>query len=156
MAELFEVAELIKVAVEDERSGVAFYSRLAEKSATLRPVFAQLAEEEKYHLKRFQEMLDRFGGHSPREEYPGEYMEYLRTLTETRAFPDAATAMKMAGDCASDADALALAGRFERDTLILMNEMRRLVNAKDAAVVDELAAEEQGHLVTLAAARKQL
>jgi len=157
MAELFEVAELVKVAVEDERSGVAFYSKLAEKSAKLKDVFSRLAEEEKYHQKRFEEMLDDLGGHRPHgEEYPGQYTEYLKTLTTERAFPDEQAALRAAEDCKDDAEALALASRFERDTLILMNEMRGLVPEKDSAVVDELANEERGHLVTLAEARRQL
>ena len=83
-------------------------------------------------------------------------MEYLRTLTDNRAFPDEKTAAAMADECADDAAALDLASRFERDTLILMNEMRSLVPEKDRPVVDELAKEEQGHLVTLAKAHQEL
>ena len=32
MAEMFDVAELVRVAVEDERSGVAFYGALAGRA----------------------------------------------------------------------------------------------------------------------------
>ena len=156
MAELFEVAELVKVAVEDEKTGVAFYSRLAEKCQKLKDIFSKLAEEEKVHQRRFEEMLAGIGDYKPPEQYPGQYMEYLRTLTDDRAFPDEQTAVRMADECADDAAALMLASRFERDTLILMNEMRSLVPEKDHAVVDELAREEQGHLVTLAEARRKL
>ncbi|MHC4295264.1 MAG: ferritin family protein, partial [Planctomycetota bacterium] len=56
MAELFEITELVKVAIEDERTGVAFYSRLAEKCERLKETFERLAEEEKIHLKRFEEI----------------------------------------------------------------------------------------------------
>ena len=156
MAELFEVQELVKVAIEDEKTGVAFYSKLAGKSQKLQDIFAQLAEEERGHQKRFEAMLAGMGNYKSAEQYPGEYMEYLRTLTENRAFPDEQTAMRRAEECADDAAALDLASRFERDTLILMNEMRSLVPDKDRAVVDELASEEQGHLVTLAGAREKL
>jgi hypothetical protein len=51
---------------------------------------------------------------------------------------------------------LVLATRFERDTLILMNEMRKLVPEKDGAIVEELASEEQAHLVTLTEAQQRL
>jgi len=67
-----------------------------------------------------------------------------------------ARAVKMAGRCASDAEALDLASRFERDTLVLLNEMRAMVGPKDKAVVDEITREEQAHLVTLAEARRNL
>ena len=159
MAELFEITELVKIAVEDEATGVAFYSAVAAKiaKADLKELFDRLAEEEKFHKRRFEEMLADLGGETPkREEYPGQYMAYLRTLTDERAFPDEDTALRMARECADDAAAVELASRFERDTLILMNEMRGLVPEKDSAVVDELANEERGHLVTLAEARRQL
>jgi rubrerythrin len=157
MAELFEVAELVKVAVEDEKSGVAFYSTLAGKtrSAALRKTFAELAEQEKFHRKRFEQMLEGLGGHKAAESYPGEYMVYLRALTDNRAFPDEQAARRMAEQCKDDAAALELAIRFERDTLLLMNEMRGMVGRKDASVVRELAQEEQSHLVVLANARRE-
>ena len=55
MAEIFDLAEVIKVGVEDEKSGVAFYGVLAEEAAdpALRETFAGLAEEERGHARRF-------------------------------------------------------------------------------------------------------
>ncbi len=158
MTEQFEVAELVKIGIEDERSGVAFYSRLAEKveNSGLRGIFADLAEQEKYHQRRFEEMLQRLGGVRTPEEYPGQYMAYLSALTSGRAFPDPEGAERAADECESDAAAVALAGRFERDTIILMNEMRSLVPKKDGQIVDELIREEQNHLVTLSEARRKV
>ncbi len=155
MAELFEVKELVQIAVEDERTGVAFYTALSEKDGKLASVFADLAEQEKYHQARFENMLERMGGLKLSEQYNGEYMAYLRTLSDTRAFPDEQTAIQMAKDCKDDAAALDLAGRFERDTLMLMHEMGSLLPEKDQAIVNELIAEEQAHLVTLTLARQK-
>jgi rubrerythrin len=154
MAEWFDIAELVKVAVEDERTGVAFYSAAADKTQDddLKKLYADLAEQERFHQKRFQKMLDGLGGNPVREQYPGEYMAYLRTMTSGRAFPDEQTAIRMLGDCADDGEALRLASRFERDTLILMNEMRGLIPRKDKPIVDELTKEEQSHLVALSEA----
>ena len=156
MAELVEVAELVKVAVEDEKSGVAFYSKLAETSQKLKKTFSELAAQEKVHQKRFEEMLAQLGSHAPREQYPGEYTDYLQTLTSTRAFPDEQAALRAAEQCADDAAAVDLASRFERDTLILMNEMRSMVPPKHKDLIDELTREEQEHLVTLTQARREL
>ncbi len=158
MAEQFEITELVKIAVEDEISGVAFYTALAKKTQDqeLQKTFAELAEQEKYHQKRFEEMLAGLGGHKPAEEYPGQYMAYLRVLTDQRAFPDPKAAYKAAQQCRDEAAALTLAIRFERDTLMLMNEMRKLVPAKDAPIVEQLAGEEQSHLVVLTQAQQRL
>ncbi len=158
MAEQFEVTELVKIAVEDEISGVAFYTTMAGKAKDkqLQKTFAELAEQERYHQKRFEAMLAELGGHRAPEQYSGEYMAYLGVLTGGRAFPDPQAARKAAEQCKDDAAALALATRFERDTLMLMNEMRRLVPEKDGHIVEEVASEEQDHLVTLTEAQQRL
>ena len=158
MAEMFDVAELVRVAVEDEKTGVAFYAALAETagSAELKKVFADLAEEEKVHQKRFEEMLAGLGDHKAPEAYGGEYAGYLQALTTDRAFPDAAAAAEAARQCPDDATAVELAIGLERDTLLLMQEMRKLVPPRDQAVVDELADEERSHLVALTGARAAL
>ncbi len=158
MREVFEVSELVRIAVEDERTGVAFYSRAAEmvQGPSLKSMFIDLADQEKYHQQRFQKMLDDIGGKTAKEQYAGEYMAYLATLTGERAFPDEKTAIDLAEQCEDDEEIIQLASRFERDTLMLMNEMRRLVGKKDREVVDEIIREEQNHLVTLAEAMKEL
>jgi rubrerythrin len=60
----------------------------------------------------------------------------------------------MANQCAGDAEAIDLACRFERDTLILMNEMKGLLPDEDQVIVNEIIREEQSHLVALADARR--
>jgi rubrerythrin len=156
MRELFDVAEIVRIAVEDETSGVAFYEQVAQNSSNpdLKNTFANLAGQERYHKKRFETMLESLGARAPREEYAGEYADYLRTLTEGRAFPDAQAAQRMANQCAGDAEAIDLACRFERDTLILMNEMKGLLPEEDLVIVNEIIREEQSHLVALADARR--
>ena len=158
MAEMFDIAELVKIAVEDERTGVSFYSALAERTGNpeLKKVWEELAEQERHHQQRFEEMLKSLGEPKVPEGYGGEYANYLRALTTDRAFPDEAAAVRMAQECEGDAAAVALALRFERDTLILMQEMRALVPEKDRSVVDELADEERAHIVTLTEARSKL
>ncbi len=156
MRELFNVAELVRIGVEDETSGVAFYGELAAKCSNpeMKKVWETLASQERYHKKRFTEMLESLGPKPQKEEYPGEYSEYLRTLTAERAFPDAQTAARKAKECAGDLAAIELASQFERDTLILMNEMKGLLPDSDATIVREMVREEQAHLVMLADARR--
>jgi rubrerythrin len=158
MARVFDVAELVQVAVDDEKSGVAFYRALAEKARdpALKQTFKSLADQERRHQRRFEEMLKGLGAYKPPDTYADEYLSYVHALTTDRAFPDEAAAMRKAGECADDDAGIALALRFERDTLVLMNEMRAMVRDQDRAVVDELIAEEQQHVVDLTAARAAL
>ena len=118
MRELFDVADLVRIGVEDETSGVAFYDHVASKSANpeLKKMFLNLAGQERYHKKRFETMLEALGARPQREEYPGEYAQYLQTLTEGRAFPNPKAALRKADQCVDDAQAVELAMHFERDT----------------------------------------
>ena len=158
MPKLYTTAELVKTAVEDERSGVAFYSALADvvKNPEIREIMTQLADEEKVHQQRFEEMLRRLGNVKAPEQYDNEYDQYLQVLTSSRAFPTEEMALQAARDCSDDAAAVDMAARFERDTLMLMNEMRSMVQHEDKDIVEELIREEQGHLVTLAKAKALL
>jgi rubrerythrin len=158
MSELFEVPELVRIAVEDERTGVALYTSLAEsaRAGEVKALFLKLVGQERYHQMRFENMLEQLGGHKPHEDYDGEYLAYLRTLTSTRAFPEPEDAMKAARQCKTDADSLELAGRYERETLALINELRELVGEKHKTAVEDIAREERAHVVVLAEARRML
>jgi len=158
MASMFDVSEVVQVAVNDEKTGVAFYTALAAKAKdpALRAAFAGLANQERFHQKRFEVMLKDLGDYKPPEQYSDEYVTYVNALTGDRAFPDEAGAVKAANKCRTDLDALQVALEMERDTLVLMHELRKMVGDKDRILVDELIREEQQHVADLAAAKKRL
>ena len=158
MAGMFDAKELVKVAIQDEITGAAFYAGAAAKSGNpeLKETFVALADQERGHRKRFEEMLDAMGDYQSPEQYPGEYTEYLNSLATDRAFPDEAAAVAAVGACAGDAEVLDLSLRIERDTLKLMEEMQKLVAERDRAVVETLADEERSHIEVLTAAREGL
>jgi rubrerythrin len=145
--------------VEDERTGAAYYSTLAEKAAEekLRALYADLAAQERVHLERFQNLLEELGDVHPAESHPDEYVEYLRAMLNTRAFPDAEAATQRALELIDDAAAsLALSIRFERDTVTLMKELEGMVPDRHSHIVDDLIREEQSHLVQLTRAQEEL
>ena len=158
MGELFDVVELVRVAVEDERTGGAFYAAAAERAEdpNLKATFADLADQERYHQARFEKMLAELGDVRPPELYSGEYANYLGALTRDRAFPDETSAVRMAEQCEDDLAFLDVALGFERNTLNLVNEMRVLVSEADKDIVDDITCEEQAHLVALLEARDKL
>jgi rubrerythrin len=158
MAELFEVSELVRIAVEDERTGVALYGALGEaaQAPEVKNLFLKLVGQERFHQMRFQNMLDQMGGHAPHEGYDGEYAGYMRALTGMRAFPEPEAALKAARQCKADDACLELAARYERDTLALINELRDLVGEKHKDAVEDIAREERAHVVALADARRKL
>ncbi|MFP4058007.1 MAG: ferritin-like domain-containing protein [Candidatus Brocadiia bacterium] len=155
---LFNVSEIVQMAIDEEHNGYFFYNALADcaDSPKLQETARRLAEQEKYHEKRFIEMRDRLGAYQPPEQYPGEYADYVNVLVGGRVFPDEEGAVKLAQEAGGDADAVDTAILFEKNTLLFLNEMRTLVPEKDRQTIDELTDEERQHLVDLSAVRGEL
>ena len=154
---LLYVSELIEMAVKDEEAGVVFYRALAEvaRDARVRERMLAIALQEEAQLAWFQKMRAEVGQAQVAEDYEGEDDEYLRALTAP-AFPDAADAGTLARRAGSDLEAIDLAMRLEKDTLLLLVEMKRFLRERHLKYVDVIIDEEREHLVTLAAMKKML
>ena len=155
---LFEVSELINVAVKDEETGIEFYSALADATKTpeIKEAILAIAEQEKAHRDRFKDMLTQVGDYKPREEYAGQYGEYLKVLLESRAFPEPSAAAEKARGVGSDAEAIDIALGLEKDTLLFLQEMKGLVPESNADLVEEIIKEEREHVVDLTNLRTKL
>jgi rubrerythrin len=94
-------------------------------------------------------MLDELGRYEPVEQYPGEYEQYLWALIESRAFPEPEAAAARARAATSDAEAIEMAIRLEKDTLLFLQEMRRFLGGKHSHYVDVVIEEERDHVVDL-------
>jgi rubrerythrin len=157
MANLFYANEIVKMNITEEQNGAAYYSALAEKakSKKLREAAARIAEQERHHEKLFTELLERLGEPEVMESYPGEYDAYVKALLDYKIFPDAEAAAAMARE-KSDADAVRLAIQTERNTLLLLEELRKHVPDAQRQYVDVTIREEQQHLADLNAILAQL
>lgn len=155
---LFDVQELISMAVKDEETGIAFYRGLAEgtDSETVKERARDISEQEEKHRSRFQSMLDDLGDVEPVEEYPGQYERYVNNLLETRAFPEPEDAEEDARTCESDTEAIDTAMRLEKDTLLFLQEMRQFIPDTHTDYVDEVVQEERDHLSDLAELKKEI
>lgn len=148
---LFEPAELIQVAVEIEKSGAATYRRLQEKtvSAPLKELLAVLAAEEEQHQRDFLALGQDLSLTDPPETYPGEYLDYVRSLVETHLFSDANILEKMVGEARTEKEILILAARLEKDTILFFNGMMRVIKPEKQGLIKTLIAQEENHLTKL-------
>jgi rubrerythrin len=155
---IFDPREMLKIAIMDEETGMAFYHALA--SATRRPDVQSeciaIGKQEEMHAQRFRKMLDGLGGYAPQEEYGGQYEAYLNALVESRAFPSPAEAAQRARAARSDGEAIDLAIRLEKDTLTFLAEIKRTLPPAHADLVEAVVSEERQHLTDLARLRRTL
>ncbi|MBC7187205.1 MAG: hypothetical protein H5U38_09245 [Calditrichaeota bacterium] len=157
MGHLFYANEIVKMNITEEQNGAAYYSALAKKakSKKLREAAARIAEQERHHEKLFTELLERLGEPDVAESYPGEYDAYVKALLNYKIFPDAEAAAAMAQE-KSDVDAVKLAIETERNTLLLLEELRKHVPDAQRKHVDVTIREEQQHLADLNAILAEL
>ena len=140
---LLHVSELIDIAVRDEEAGVAFYRALASEARDprVRERMLAIAVQEEAQLAWFKKMRAEVGEARVAEQYPGEDDEYLHALTAP-AFPDVADAGELARRAKTDAEALEIAMRLEKDTLLLLVEMKRFLNDRHHKYLDLVIDEE--------------
>jgi len=155
---LFKVSEIVQMAIDEEHNGYFFYNALAEcaQNDTLKEAAKRLAEQERGHEKAFTELRQRLGAYQPPEQYPGEYANYVNALMGGKSFPSEEAAVKLAQRAGGDVQAVDTAILFEKNTLLFLGEMRKLVPQRDRATVDELIDEERQHLVDLSNIRTLL
>jgi len=155
---IFQVSEIVQMAVDEEHNGYYFYKTLAECAdhPGLREMAETLAVQERGHEKAFIALRDELGVSAPNESYPGEYADYMAVLVNGKTFPDEEGAIRLAKESGGDAGAVDTAILFEKNTLLFLGEMRKLVASRYQEKVDILIDEERQHLVDLSHIRKEL
>ncbi len=84
MSVLFSSSELVQIAIGIEKRGAAFYDSLAESTGNVmsRNTYQHLADNEREHLKLFQNMSTSISEPQPPETYTEEYDLYLKALVD--------------------------------------------------------------------------
>lgn len=158
MSIAFSAVELVNIAVDIEKKGIAFYDVMAKTAdnKTVRDVFLYLANMEREHIKIFQNMLREADKFKIPEDYAGEYGAYLRGLVDSAVFTDDVVTGNMAADADSDFKALELGINAEKDSILFYYEMRDIVTNTVLVTVNRIIAEEKSHLRKLSQLKKEL
>ena len=153
MPELFKAAEIVEMAIQEERNGVAYYEALAEKTTdpALKDFAKRMAGEERRHEQEFTEMRDQLGAYVASETYGGEYLAYVQALVGDRFLPDEQAALDSVKSAASDREVLTTALRFEKETLLFFSEIKQFVPSRHGEVISKLIDEERKHITDLSA-----
>jgi rubrerythrin len=157
MSNLIAANEIVKMSVDEERSGEAFYRAWSGRTSTprVKAETARIADMEKHHAEVFGELLARLGEPKGAETYGGEYQAYVDALMADREFggPDEAAGLAAS---MSDAEAVEVALRTERKALLLYSFLEGQLEAADVATVSGVIDEERGHVVDLTALKKEI
>ncbi|HAZ31851.1 MAG TPA: hypothetical protein DCY61_04020 [Dehalococcoidia bacterium] len=154
----FSTSELINIAIDIERRGMAFYDVMSQstENAEAGELFRHLSEMERQHVQIFQDMLGEAGKYQPSESDTEEYAAYLKALVDSAVFTDDLITSGMATDIDSDIEALQLAIGAEKDAILFYYLMREIMPARTHPIVNKITTEEKLHLRQLSEVKKRL
>ncbi len=154
----FSGSELLKIAIDIERRGIAFYDVMAKsvRNTEARNTFQYLTDMERVHVQIFQVMLGEADKYQPAESYSGEYTAYLQALVDSAVFTDNTITSELATKTESDIEALELAIGVEKDSILFYYEMKDIMSQQTQPTVSKVITEEKLHLSQLSALKRKL
>ncbi len=158
MSVLFTATEIITMAVEAEKNGLAFYQAMTSKAKDkqARNIFSFLAEEEAEHENTFQALLDDFDPIDMSHTDEAEYHNYLNAFISTRMFNSDVNIDVLVQNITSDVEAVDIAIQIEKDSILFYYELREQVQSEGRKNINEIIKEEKTHLARLAQLRAAL
>ncbi len=157
-APMFRASEMLQMAIEIERAGLAFYDACVEAADDKRvsEAFQFMAGEEKRHIEVFKHMEEPLAHYELPETYPGEVQAYMRALIQERVFAGPELGAEQAQATKNPFQAIAVAIGLEKDSILFYEAMKQLVRSSEAEAIDEVISEERTHIRRLVDLRVSL
>ncbi len=148
----FSGDEIIRLAIDIEKAGKAFYEAAAQMvtDSEIKALFKALAGEEDKHISDFQALGANFKNDiTPNESYAGEYGDYLKAIIDNHVF-NINNVESLIKDVVVAREALAVALRFEKDSILIFQEFLNGVDESGREAVQGLIEQEKAHIRMLA------
>lgn len=159
MSVFFSMQEVIEMAIATERSGQAFYqtaSKLAREN-NLKELFQYLAEEEKKHLKTFQNLYNTLKEKPEITPYNWEEAKlYLEALVDSEFFSSPEKAINLAKEAKDELEVIYAAIDFEKDTLLFFYQILEMIKPQKHELVKKIIEEEKRHIQRLSTVKSKL
>jgi rubrerythrin len=151
MGNIFSGSEIVELGIQVERNGKDFYDAMALKSQSpkVKKVFQYLSGEEARHIGIFEKILERADRYEPPENYAQDYLAYMNALASEYVFTQKDKGAQIAKGITGDREAADMGIKFEKDSIIFYEGMKRFIPAEELKIVEALIAQEQLHLKQL-------
>ena len=151
MGNIFSGSEVVELGIQIEKNGRDFYNTLVKQSKILKAkeVFKFLAGEEEKHIKVFQGLLDKTQKFEALGLDADEYYAYMSTLASEHVFTQKDKGEEIARNIKTDREAIVKAIRFEEDSIVFYEGVKKIVPGSDEEIIEALITQEEGHLKQL-------
>lgn len=149
----FRAADVTELAMQLEKNGEAFYRAVAQKLdlPQVQALFNDLADQEVMHFKIFSRLAQSLHEQPfMTDEEWDQYQSYLESTVQSAFFEGPDKALSVADLVRDEQEALGMAMRFEKETMLFFFDLRDVVPEKDRETITRVIAEEKKHLQRLA------
>jgi len=161
MSVFFNAKEVAELGVEIEKNGELFYKEAINKSTKneVRCLLEWLAAEERLHRSIFEEIVKDIEKRKRLHESPDleAYQAYLKDLADSHIFRNTEGVKEMLGRTSSAEEVLDTALKFEKDSILLFEQMKK-VTPPDLGQkeIDRLIQEETNHIHKISELKRKL
>ncbi len=143
--------EIIEIAMRLEERGEAFYNAAAQEATTaeIKALFEELALQEQYHRRAFQQMGRDLLELTLSDEQWEQFQAYAGVLLDQRIFDKPDGALGQAAGAQNEREALQAALNFEKETLQFFQKLKAVVKGADQQTVERIIGEEEHHIKRL-------
>jgi len=150
----FNAGEVFKIAIQIEENGKHFYeeSQKIVSNPGIQKLFAELAEQEIEHKKKFESLRAQLPLESTASavwDPDNELDRYIKTMADDHIFVSSVSLKDQLAQVKDAKSALKMAIEFEKDSVIFFLSLEDLTEKKDQELIKSLVKEEQGHLKRL-------
>lgn len=151
MANVFAGSEIVEIGIQIEKNGKDFYEALSgmAKDERTKDIFKFLAGQEHQHIATFRKILDAVHKYEPPESYPGEYFSYMNALANEHIFTKKDKGKEIAKSVADDREAIDMGIKFEKESILFYEGMKKVVPEGQVEPVNALISQENNHLLKL-------
>lgn len=153
--EKFSIREIIEQAIQTEKLGNEFYTKMAEKfheNQELKRLFEILSAHEVRHGKSFVALKEKMKDEEP--EGWDEVTLYLRAIVDSEYFLGKDKCLPSLEHVKTAVEAIDFALCFERETLLYYYALREATKEKE--ILDKIIGEEKSHITWLNNLRRSL
>jgi len=158
MGILFSASEIITMAVEIEKNGMAFYNALAARSKNekAREMYTVLAAEEVRHQVTFKKMLNELKELELSASEEEEYNSYLGALTSSRVFRSDVDMEELLAGADTEIAAIDMAIDAEKDSILFYYELLGQALSENSEAIESVIREEKAHMTKLICLKAEL
>jgi len=156
MASIFNMAEVVDIGIEKEKSRRDFYEAVAllTTEGDMKDLFRKLADWEEEHVRKFESIRDGIDEVEPPESYEGEEAAYMQALVNDQLYRDISP-RELAEKLRDPLEAIARGIEFEKDAILFFRSLGIFLSPSRQGIINELVREEQEHLVYLSRLREK-